>query len=178
MIGCRAQPISFYDEQDYTSPMRVLAIDPGYGRCGVAVIEKENGKEVYIYSDCIETSAKVPFEERLSHVADECARLIQKFKPESIALERLFFNTNAKTAMQVAEVRGAILHVAQSAGIPAFEYTPGQIKSATAGHGHADKKQITQMIHLLLKIEKPIKLDDEYDAIAVGITHLAHVRGH
>lgn len=156
--------------------MRVLAIDPGYGRCGVAVIEKGNGKESYIYSDCIETSASQAFEERLGVVADECARLIKKHKPDALAMERLFFTSNQKTAMHVAEVRGAILQVAQLAGLPAFEYTPGQIKSATAGHGKADKKQVAQMIHLLLKIEKPIKLDDEYDAIAVGITHLAHAR--
>lgn len=156
--------------------MRVLAIDPGYGRCGVAVLEKQDGKESYIYSDCIETSAAILFTERLGAVADECARLIEQHKPDALAMERLFFTSNQKTAMQVAEVRGAILHAAQSAGIPSFEYTPGQIKSATAGHGKADKKQIMQMIHLLLKIEKPIKLDDEYDAIAVGITHLAHAR--
>jgi crossover junction endodeoxyribonuclease RuvC len=156
--------------------MRVLAIDPGYGRCGVAVLEKENGKEKYIYSDCIETSAEAAFEERLHTVASEVTRLIEKHKPNSVAMEKLFFNSNQKTAMRVAEVRGAILLSAASAGITVTEYTPGQIKSATAGHGKADKKQITQMIHLLLKIDKPIKLDDEYDAIAVGITHLAHAR--
>jgi len=155
---------------------RVLAIDPGYGRCGVAIVEKDKGKEAWVYSDCIETLATTPFDERLTIVADECARLIEKFKPDSLAMERLFFNSNQKTAMHVAEVRGAILHVASSRGLPTFEYTPGQIKSATAGHGRADKKQITQMIHLLLKIEKSIKHDDEYDAIAVGITHLAHSR--
>lgn len=156
--------------------MRVLAIDPGYGRCGVAVIDKESGKEAYIYSDCIETSAKTPFEERLSTIASECERLIEKFKPNAVALEKLFFNANAKTAMHVAEVRGAIIHAATSAGLPVAEYTPGEIKSATTGFGKADKKQITQMIHLLLKIEKSIRLDDEYDAIAVGITHLARSR--
>ena len=156
--------------------MRVLSIDPGYGRCGVAVVEKESGKEKYIYSDCIETTAKRPFDERLAAVADECARLIEKFKPDALAMERLFFTSNQKTAMHVAEVRGAILHVATSAGIPTFEYTPGQIKSATTGSGRADKKQITAMIRLLLKIDKKIKYDDEYDAIAVGITHLARAR--
>ncbi len=156
--------------------MRVLAIDPGYGRCGVAVIEKDGGKEKYIYSDCIETLATSPFDERLSTVADEVKRLIEKFKPDALAMERLFFTSNQKTAMQVSEVRGAILHVASSAGVPTFEYTPGQIKSATTGSGRADKKQITQMIHMLLKIEKAIKHDDEYDAIAVGITHLACAR--
>ena len=156
--------------------MRVLAIDPGFGRCGVAVLEKESGKETWIYSDCIETAAKTPFEERLGAVADECERLIVKFKPDALAMERLFFNSNQKTAMQVAEVRGAILHRAISAHLPVSEYTPGQIKSATTGSGRADKKQITQMIHMLLKIDKAIKYDDEYDAIAVGVTHLAHSR--
>lgn len=156
--------------------MKVLAIDPGYGRCGVAVLEKVDGKEKWIYSACIETSAKVPFTERLSHVAGECERLIKEYEPGAVALERLYFNNNAKTAMQVAEVRGAILHAAASAGIPTFEYTPGEIKNATTGFGKADKKQIAQMLHMLLKIEKKVTLDDEYDAIAVGITHLAHSR--
>lgn len=156
--------------------MRVLAIDPGYGRCGVAIVEKNSGKDTYVYSDCIETAATAPFEERLGSVAAEIGRLIEKFSPNTIALEKLYFNNNAKTAMQIAEVRGAILREAHAARISVSEYTPGQIKSATTGHGKADKKQITQMIHMLLKIEKPIKLDDEYDALAVGITHLAHVR--
>lgn len=156
--------------------MRVLAIDPGYGRCGVAILEKNSGKEEWIYSDCIETLASSPFEERLGTVASEVERLVEKFKPHALAMEKLFFNTNAKTAMRVAEVRGAILHAANSASLPVFEYAPGQIKNATTGFGKADKKQITQMIHMLLKIEKTIKLDDEYDAIAVGITHLAHAR--
>ncbi len=159
-----------------TYPMRVLAIDPGYGRCGVAIIEKNNGKESWIYSDCIETHATSPFDERLSIVADECARLLKIHTPDALAMERLFFNSNQKTAMHVAEVRGAILHVASSAGVPTFEYTPGQIKSATTGSGRADKKQVIAMVHLLLKIEKSIVHDDEYDAIAVGITHCAHAR--
>jgi len=156
--------------------MRVLAIDPGYGRCGVAVLEREHGRERYLFSDCIETLSSSPFDERLSIVANECERLIKKFKPDALALERLFFDKNRKTAMQVAEVRGAVIHIASRAGIPVSEYTPAQIKNATAGFGRADKKQITQMLHMLLDIGKPIKLDDEYDAIAVGITHLAHVR--
>lgn len=187
--------------------MRVLAIDPGYGRCGVAILEKENGpstpfdpstelrvvprnsrddkaqgksfgvnKERVIYSACIETSAKNPFAERLAHIAEECTRLVKKHKPGALALERLFFNSNQKTAFQVAEVRGAIIHVATRAKLPVFEYTPGQIKSATTGNGRADKKSMATMIHALVKIEKEITHDDEYDAIAVGITHLACAR--
>lgn len=156
--------------------MRVIAIDPGYGRCGVAIVEKEGGKEKWIYSDCIETKAADGFVERLSQVIAECELLIREHKPDALAMERLFFNSNQKTVMQVAEVRGAILQAANAAGIPSFEYTPGQIKSATAGSGRADKKQVASMVHMLLKIEKKIKHDDEYDAIAVGITHLAHSR--
>lgn len=156
--------------------MKVLGIDPGYGRCGVAIIEKNNGKDVWLYSACIETVASSPFPERLHAVASEIERLIDVYAPDALAMERLFLTNNQKTAMRVAEVRGAILRAASSASVPSFEYTPGQIKNATTGHGKADKKQITAMIHLLLKIKKPITLDDEYDAIAVGITHLAHVR--
>ncbi len=156
--------------------MKVLAIDPGYGRCGVAIVEKENGKERWIYSDCIETKAADGFVERLAQIVAECEQLMAKHKPDALAMERLFFSSNQKTAMQVAEVRGALLHAAVSAGIPSFEYTPGQVKNATTGFGRADKKQVADMLHILLKIGKTIKHDDEYDAIAVGITHLAHSR--
>lgn len=156
--------------------MRVIAIDPGYGRCGVAVVEKNGGKETWIYSDCIETNASDGFVERLAQVVAECERLMHEHQPDALAMERLFFTSNQKTAMQVAEVRGAILNAAAVAGIPSFEYTPGQVKSATTGSGKADKKQITAMLHMLLRIEKDIRHDDEYDAIAVGITHLAHAR--
>lgn len=157
--------------------MKVLAIDPGYGRCGVAVLERLPGqKEVVLYSDCIETSAKSPFPERLAGVAVECKRLIKKHRLDALAIEKLYFSTNQKTAMQVAEVRGALIGVATESGIPVFEYTPGEIKSAAGGSGRADKRQIITMLHMLVKIEKKIKHDDEYDAIAVGVTHLARHR--
>jgi len=164
--------------------MRVLAIDPGYGRCGVAIVEKENGhstslracKEKLLYSDCIETSAKDLFPERLAAVATECERLLKKYLPDAIALEKLYFSKNQKTAMQVAEVRGALIEVATRHDIPVFEYTPGEVKSAAAGNGHADKQAVVKMLHALLKIEKEIEHDDEYDAIAVGVTHLARAR--
>jgi len=156
--------------------MRVLAIDPGFGRCGVAVVEKENGKEKVIYSDCIETSASLLFPERLAAVADACERVIREAKPQCMAIERLYFSTNQKTAMQVAEVRGALIALAARYSLPVSEYTPGEVKSAAAGWGGADKKQVIKMLHALVKIEKEIKHDDEYDAIAIGITHLARTR--
>lgn len=156
--------------------MRVLAIDPGFGRCGVAVVEKEAGKEKLLYSDCIETSTTLPFPERLAAVVKECARLMKLHTPDTVALERLYMSKNQKTAMQVAEVRGALIGKAAELGLALKEYTPGEVKSAAAGWGGADKKQVIKMLHALLKIEKTIRHDDEYDAIAIGITHLAHAR--
>jgi len=157
--------------------MKVLAIDPGYGRCGVAVVEKaRGGKEALLYSACIETSATSEFADRLAHVANECARLIKVYAPDCVAMEKLYFQTNQKTAMQVAEVRGALINTAQAAGIEVFEYTPGEIKSAATGNGSADKKAVARMLHTLIKIEKIISHDDEYDAIAIAVTHLARAR--
>jgi len=156
--------------------MRVLAIDPGYGRCGIAVVEKHGGKEVLLYSDCVETSGKDDFTERLAAIADACARLIEEYSPQALALEKLFFQKNQKTAMRVAEVRGALIETAARHDVPVFEYTPGEVKVATTGSGAADKKAVAAMVRALVKIEKYIQHDDEYDAIAIGITHLARAR--
>ncbi len=156
--------------------MKVLGIDPGYGRCGVAIVEKIGGKEKLIYSDCIVTSASEDFSDRLMQVADACATLLESHKPDSVALEKLYFQKNQKTAMQVAEVRGALINVAAGANVPVFQYTPGEVKSAAAGNGSADKVAVAKMLHALLKIEKKITHDDEYDAIAIALTHLARAR--
>jgi crossover junction endodeoxyribonuclease RuvC len=156
--------------------MKVLGIDPGYGRCGMAVVEKASGKEVLLYSTCVETSVTADFPSRLAQVSDACGRLIEQFKPDCMALEKLYITKNQKTAMQVAEVRGALQERAAQAALPVAEYTPGEIKSAVASSGRADKKQIAAMLHMLIKIERPIKHDDEYDAIAIALTHLAHAR--
>jgi len=156
--------------------MKVLGIDPGFGRCGVAIVEKIGGKDILLYSDCIETSAKEEFSARLLQVSDECARVISAYKPDCVAMEKLYFSNNQKTAMQVAEVRGALLNCASGFGLTVAQYTPGEIKSAVASSGRADKKQIATMLHMLMKIEKKIKHDDEYDAIAIAVTHLARAR--
>jgi crossover junction endodeoxyribonuclease RuvC len=158
--------------------MRVLAIDPGFGRCGMAVIERTGHTDVLIYSNCIETESSDAFVQRLKVVTDACTLLITSFTPDCVVLEKLFFSANKKTAMRVSEVRGALLNTATSHGLPVFEYSPGEVKNATTGYGAADKKQIARMVHVLMKIEKKIEHDDEYDAIAVGLTHLAHARNH
>ena len=156
--------------------MRVLAIDPGYGRCGMALLEKIDGKEILLFSDCIETSPKAEFVDRMKCVTDACAKLIATYAPDCVAMEKLYFSTNQKTAMRVAEVRGALLSTATGLGMEVFEYTPAQVKNAAAGWGGADKRAVAQMLRTLVKIEKEIKHDDEYDAIAVGVTHLAFAR--
>lgn len=156
--------------------MRVLAIDPGYGRCGVAVVEKQGGKEILVHSECVETSSMTPFAFRLIQVTEACERVITGYAPQCMALEKLYFQKNQKTAMQVAEVRGALIQLAAQHGLPVAEYTPGQVKSTAAGFGAADKHAVAKMLHAIMKIDKKIEHDDEYDAIAIGVTHLAHVR--
>ncbi len=156
--------------------MKVLAIDPGYGRCGMAVIERIGQKDVLIFSTCVETAANSDFAERLHTVVSMCEELLRLHEPDSMAMEKLYFKANRTTAMRVAEVRGALLQAATSASVPVHEYSPNEVKSAAAGWGGADKKQVATMLHALVKIDKLIKYDDEYDAIAIGVTHLAHSR--
>lgn len=154
--------------------MKVLSIDPGFERLGIAVIEKLKGeKEKLLFSECFETEKKLSFEKRLVLLGEHLEKILLEFSPDHLAIESLFLNTNQRTAMHVAEARGVIIYAGVRAGLQLFEYSPPQIKVAVAGNGRADKKAITKMIPLLLKIEKQIKRDDEYDAIAIGLAHLA-----
>jgi len=153
--------------------MKVLAIDPGYERCGVAILERAGREEQLLYSDCIQTAKELPFHERLSIIASECSRLIGEYRPSDLAIEKVYFNANKKTAMAVSEVRGALINSALERHLVVSEYTPSQIKVAVTGYGGASKGQIITMLQKLIKIEKEIRFDDEYDAIAIGITHLA-----
>lgn len=157
--------------------MRIISIDPGYERLGIAIIEKNiREKEILVYSDCFKTSAKLPHHERLGLIGNEIKKIIEEFKPEALALENLFFTNNQKTAISVAEARGVILYQAAIHSLPIFEYGPGQIKVAVTGYGKSDKDQIIAMIPRLIRIDKEIKHDDEYDAIAVGLTCFATER--
>lgn len=156
--------------------MRVLALDPGFGRLGIAVLEKQNPKEVVLYSGCIETHKDMPFIERLETICKEFLSCAQRWQPEVIALERLYFSKNTKTALQVAEARGALLSQAAQLNIPIHEFTPNQIKLAVTGYGNAPKSQVASMVEMLVDLPKRSRLDDEIDAIAVGITALASSR--
>lgn len=160
--------------------MKILAIDPGYDRCGVAVVEGNRSKPQLVFSTCLRTSSKDTFHVRLAQIGNEIEHIIETYVPNVCAIEKLYFNTNQKTAMNVAEVRGMLLYIALRSGLFVEEYTPLQVKQAVVGHGHADKKQIMLMLPKLIVLgEEKTKTkpqDDEYDAIAIGITALAYSR--
>jgi crossover junction endodeoxyribonuclease RuvC len=157
--------------------MIILSIDPGYERLGIAIIEKENNKETLLFSECFKTSAKLPHPERLGLIKTEIEKVIDEFSPTDLAIETLFFSSNQKTALLVSEARGAIISTAATKGLEVYEYTPNTIKVAVTGYGKSDKNAIIKMVPQLIKIspEKATEIahDDEYDAIAVGLTHSA-----
>lgn len=153
--------------------MKVIAIDPGYERMGVAVIEKNGSKEELIFSECFKTSPKINHDERLKLIGEEIESLIKKYKPDAMAIETLFFKNNQKTGMKVAEARGVMLYVAATSGILVKEFSPMAIKIAVTGYGMSDKDQVIFMVKKLVKIDREIKYDDEFDAIAVGLTYFA-----
>src|SRR3989344_3155751 len=153
-----------------THNSRILGIDPGYGRLGIAVIESRDRKPELIYSDCFETSSELDPSERLGLILEEIQAVIKKYKPNMLAIETLIFSKNTKTALKVAEARGVIMAAAAINKIPVKEFHPNQIKVATTGYGKADKKQIIFMVDKILNIKKKIKYDDEYDALAVALT--------
>jgi crossover junction endodeoxyribonuclease RuvC len=156
--------------------MRVLAIDPGYDRLGVAILEKEAGKEVLLYSSCVETDKKLPLVERLLAVGQAVEALIIEYKPTTVGIETLFFNKNQKTAIGVAQARGIIIYLALKHACTVHEFGPQEIKVAVTGYGNSDKKAVFDMVKRLIPTVQPGAKDDEYDAIAVGITCLAHHR--
>ena len=156
--------------------MRVLAIDPGFGRCGVAVLEGSGAEATLLFSDCIETEANSDFSLRLLEVGTTVSSLIDTYGPDTIAIEELYFNSNQKTVFHVAEVRGMLMYLAVSKKIALVEYNPLKVKIALTGYGRATKNQVTKMVRTILKLEDKSRKDDEYDAIALGITAVAHSR--
>jgi crossover junction endodeoxyribonuclease RuvC len=152
--------------------MRILAIDPGYDRLGIAIIEGNASKPILIWSDCILPDKGAP-EQRLAHVANAVTSAIKKYGPDALGIETLFFSINKKTALGVAEARGVVLAAAGNALLPVIECSPQQVKLAVTGYGGADKKAVAHMIPRILSLPKKKRLDDELDAIAIGITTLA-----
>ena len=159
---------------EYDERMRILGIDPGYERLGIAVLEKQkNGKEEVLFSECFKTIASLPHSERLLLIGNEVERVAKLYNPESLAIETLFFNTNQKTAMKVSEARGTILYAAKKCGLSIHEFTPPEIKLAVSGYGKSDKLQMIKMVKLLVYVREDIKHDDEFDAIAAALACFA-----
>ena len=157
--------------------MKIVGIDPGVERVGIAVLEKVGGKETFVYSECFKTSPKLSHAERLQLIGKEISGVIKKWKPDGMAIEKLFFETNTKTAMSVAEARGVMLYAGACAELSIFEYTPLEIKVAVTGYGKSDKKAIMEMVPRLIKLPVRKMIDDEVDAIAVALTCFAHEKG-
>lgn len=158
--------------------MRILGIDPGFERLGVAVLEKSktDKRERVVFSECFKTSSKLDFPERLCLIGEEIRNIIKEYKPEVLAIETLFLNTNQKTVMRVAEARGVVVYEASLAKLRVFEASPPQIKMATTGYGRSDKANIIKMVKMLVEIEENKTSDDELDAIAIAITAFAHIK--
>jgi len=161
--------------------MKIIAVDPGYDRVGIAVLERDytpgsRTGEVWVHSETFQTNKADELNDRLQQVGQRVEELALEYSVEYLAIETLFFTNNQKTAMAVAQARGIIIYAAQRSGAKIAEFTPLQIKSAVAGNGRADKKAVIDMTKRLIKIPEAKRLDDEYDAVACGLTFFAHYR--
>ena len=151
--------------------MRILGIDPGYAIVGFGVVSYQSGKFVLEDMGAITTTADMQFEDRIKAIYLDMCQLIKTYKPQEMAIEKLFFNTNQKTAIDVAQARGVTILPAIMEGIPIYEYTPLQVKSSIGGYGRAEKKQVQEMVRTMLHLKEVPKPDDTADAVALAITH-------
>ena len=156
--------------------MIILGIDPGYAIVGFGIIKYDGGRLTVLDFGAITTPAGMEFTERLKCIYDDLSYLLDKYKPDAMAVEKLFFNTNQKTAIDVAQARGVILLAATNHGTECFEYTPLQVKQSVVGYGRAEKKQVQEMTRQLLGLSAVPKPDDTADALAMAICH-AHCSG-
>lgn len=158
--------------------MRIIGIDPGTGILGFGIIEIVKGKPQLVDGGVIRTPVKEDDAVRLQTIYDELTDIIAQTKPDEMAVEKLFFARNVTTAMTVAQARGVVLLTAMQAGIKIAEYTPMQIKQALTGYGKAEKKQIQEMVRVVLNLKEIPKPDDAADAIACAITHSMTLRAN
>ncbi len=151
---------------------RILGVDPGFDRLGIAIIDKDGTHEVLVHSRCITTKKTLSFGERLLQLGKEFESIIKEFSPDDLAIETIFIHTNQKTVIHVAEVRGVCVYFAQLHGLMLFEYSPLQVKMAITGYGRSTKEDIASMLPKIMKTSFPKEtLDDELDAIAIALTH-------
>lgn len=156
--------------------MKIIGIDPGYAIVGVGVIEYKANRFRVIDYGAVTTSKDEDLNDRLLKIYNEISAIMDRYKPEALSIEKLFFNTNATTAIGVAEARGVCLLAAKQRGMDIAEYTPLQVKQAVTGYGKAVKQQVQEMTRMLLNLEKVPKPDDTADALAMAICH-AHSAG-
>ena len=149
--------------------MRILGIDPGYAIVGYGVVDYAKNRFSVAGYGAITTKAKTPFPERLSVIYDDMCEIIEKYKPDRLSIEKLYFNTNSTTAIDVAQARGVIVLAARHKGVEIFEYTPLQVKQAVTGYGRAEKHQVMEMVKSLLALKAVPKPDDTADALAIAI---------
>ena len=155
--------------------MRILGIDPGTGIMGFGVIDSGSQPKM-VDAGVIRTKVHQPEPERLVIIYDALQEIVKLNQPAAVSVEKLFFARNVTTAMSVAQARGIVLLVAQQHNLPIFEYTPMQIKQTITGYGKADKKQMQEMVRMLLKLKEVPKPDDCADALAAALTYAAHAR--
>ncbi len=152
--------------------MRILGIDPGTGRLGFGVIDyRDDGKVQLVDGGVITTPANSEEASRLVTINDELEEIIKTHKPHVMAVEKLFFMRNVTTAMSVSQARGVVLLLGKQNGLDIFEYTPLQIKQSVTGYGKADKKQVQEMVKVILKLKSIPEPDDCADALACAIAH-------
>ncbi len=156
--------------------IKILGIDPGFGRVGFGIIKGGGGEWRAQSYGCIETDAGRSFLYRLEYIHDTLGRIVKKYRPDLASVEDLFFYKNAKTAIQVGQARGVILLTLRQAGLPVEEFTPLQIKQALTGYGRAEKKQIQRMVAIQLNMEKKPCQDDAADALAAALTCAVSLR--
>ena len=151
--------------------MYILGIDPGFAIVGWGIVEAARGRVRPVAYGAITTPAHTPIESRLLTIQSDLEAIINKYRPEEMAVEELFFNTNITTGIAVAEARGVIICTAHKLGVKVSEYTPLQVKQAVVGYGKAEKQQVIAMVTTLLKLPKPPKPDDTADALAIALCH-------
>lgn len=151
--------------------MRIIGIDPGYATIGYGIVDYDNIHFKTVGYGAVTTPPDKNFPDRLIDIYNDIKTLIKKYNPQSIAIERLYFNTNTTTAIDVAQARGVIVLAARQAGIDIFEYTPLQVKQSITGYGRAEKHQVMEMVKSLLQLKAVPKPDDTADALALAICH-------
>lgn len=152
----------------------ILGIDPGTATLGYGIISQQGNRLSLLEHGCIKTKAKDALEQRLEYIYNDLQKLISSHLPDEIAVEKIFFSKNVKTAISVAQARGVVMLTAAQAKIKMAEYTPNQVKMSVCGYGNADKKQVQEMVRRLLALPERIKSDDAADALAVAICHTSH----